>query len=105
MICHVVDRPDDDADSLAAVTVTALCGAQAIVFYDGEIAPEDFDFVDSPDSDDQADCMRCLVKLASPMPVPSTARPAGHEPSILFQWRRVAGTLRRFFVSDPDDDP
>ena len=100
MICHIVENyPLTDAP-IAAVTVRALCGAEAVVFDDGEVAPDDFDFVDCPDVHDEADCMPCLAKLAEPITCEEDEEITNPAIPQRFQWRRVAGELRRFFLGD-----
>jgi hypothetical protein len=64
MIVHYV-RPEDEGDYDAAYTrIKAVCGAECLLDPEGEIIPDDFDFVIAPDPRHITDCMPCLVKIA-----------------------------------------
>jgi hypothetical protein len=63
MICHIEASSTSWDDPITLIT--AECGARGIVFDDGEIMPEDFDFVLPPDPNHQCDCGPCLDALAA----------------------------------------
>lgn len=56
MICHIEASANFDEEP---TVVTAVCGAQCLIFEDGEPIPPDFDFV-LPRDAAKADCWPCL---------------------------------------------
>lgn len=63
LLCHYVAL-DGEGDYDADYTeIVALCGKRAVLDPDGQVIPEDFDFVGEPDPFDLCTCAPCLAKL------------------------------------------